>query len=339
MKLVTWNIEWMNKWFTGNASAAWGSSSLSNDDARIAAQKAANVIDDLHADVLCIQEGPSHVNEMNLFIEEFLSDGAGNPRYEALIALDGRQQKMYVLRRVDGVVGSMDYAVDASTNSLLDDWQADVDGNMLLEAYDFTRVPLVVDVSMAGGRTLRVIVLYTKSKYVHGGESRWNNPARRQEFIVDALKARRRISAEGFRLRTYLDELLQNQMDAPFVVLGDFNDGPGRDFFERSYLTHNVTDIVLGSTFYPSLILHHPLIGNVAPPSLFTARFDDYVDDIVDRPLLLDHILVSPALADKVTAVEIAHAEFEAELTGTGAHRTQRASDHRPVWIELDDQF
>lgn len=339
MKLITWNIEWMNKWFQGNSSPDWGSSSLSAGEARIAAQKTANVINAMQADLLCIQEGPSHINEMMLFIDTFLSDATGNALYEPLIGPDGRQQKMYALRRIGGKVTSIDYAIDLATEALLDEWEADVDGNMHLEAYDFTRVPLVVDAALPGGRNLRVIVLHTKSKYVHGGEARWSNPARRQEFIVDALKARRRISAEGFRLRTYLDDLLQDQQDRPFAVLGDFNDGPGRDFFERSYLTHNVTDIVLGSTFYPNLILHHPLIGTIPPPSLYTARFDDYVDDIQDRPLLLDHILVSPRLAGSIKAADIAHVEFEAELEGSGSQRTQRASDHRPVWIELDDQF
>lgn len=339
MKVVTWNIEWMNRWFQGSNQSNWGSNSYTEQEARIQAQKAANVINALSADILCIQEGPNKKEEMQLFIAEFLSDANGNPFYEVLIGHDGGAQKLYVLRRIDGAASSIDYALDLATLDLAEDWDADVNGDMLLQAYDFTRVPLVVDATLTGGRRVRIVVLHTKSKYVHRGESKWNDPLRRQDFIVEALLARRRISAEGFRLRTYLDQILQDDLQYPIIVAGDFNDGPGRDYFERSYLTHNVTDIVLGSTFYPTLIFDHPIIKSVPEPSLFTARFDDFVDDIEDRPLLLDHMLVSPALKNHVIDSGIAHAEFESEVDGTSVQRIERPSDHRPVWVEIDNNF
>ena len=347
MKIVTWNIEWMNHWFRGNSTPLWGSKRTDPDgvvrgrytegESKIQASKASNVINSINPDLLCIQEGPSSIEEMNLFISDYLSDGAGAALYEPIIGKDGSSQKMYVLRRIAGPVSAIDYAIDQPTEDLMTAWDADVNGDMFLQAYDFTRLPLVIEAEITGGRKLKVIVLHTKSKYVHGGEDKWNDLARRQEFIVDALLARRRISAEGFRLRTYLDALLQADLNSPIVIVGDFNDGPGRDFFERSYLTHNVTDIVLGSTFYPALILTHPILQHVPVPSQFTSRFDDYVDDIADRPLLLDHILVSPSLKDDVTDAGIAHNEHESEIDGSGSNRIERPSDHRPVWIELSN--
>jgi len=136
-------------------------------------------------------------------------------------------------------------------------------------------------------------------------------------------------------LRTYLDELVADDPDTRIVVTGDWNDGPGRDLFERSYLTHNVADIVLGSTFTPALIFENPLLKFVSGPALFTARFDDFVDEIDDRPLLLDHFAVSPALRNWVEHAEIAHDPFEDQLDGSGARRPQRASDHRPIVMDL----
>ena len=334
MKIVDWNIEWMNNWFTGNNNPSWGSNSLSAAEARRCAGKVAAVIDALAPDLLCLQEGPSAEAEMALFLADFLSDAQG-PRYEAIIGLDGGAQKLYVLRRRDGLVAAMDRATDAGTLALADLWDADVNGDMLLEGYDFTRLPLVVDIDPVGGAPIRIIVLHTKSKYVHGGEAKWRDPTKRQEFVVEALQARRRISAEGFRLRTYLDALVADDPEARILVTGDWNDGPGRDLFERSYLTHNVADIVLGSTFQPDLIFHHPLIAHVPPPALFTARFDDFVDEIPDRPLLLDHFAISPGLRPWVQAAGIGHAEYEAQLDGSGAARGQRPSDHRPIWVEL----
>lgn len=334
MKIMNWNIEWMNRWFSGNHTPAWGSKSLDAADARRVAQRVANVITAIDPDILCIQEGPSAFQEMNLFISEVLS-GSGGPRFEVLMGKAGGAQKLYVLRKIDGAVAEFDHATDALTQELEDVWQADVDGDLLLQPYDFTRAPMVVDIKPVTGDPIRIVNLHTKSKYVHNGESLFNNPARRHEFIAAAMKARRRISAEGFRLRTYLDDLVQNEPTERIIVTGDWNDGPGPDFFERQYLTHNVADIVLGSTFYPDLIFRHPVLERVPAPALFTARFDDFVDGIQDRPLLLDHFAVSPNLASAVQDAGIAHAEFEAEIEGNGERRVQRASDHRPIWLEI----
>ena len=52
MKIVNWNIEWMNNWFSGNRDPQWGSGSLSADEARICARRAANIINKLAPDLL-----------------------------------------------------------------------------------------------------------------------------------------------------------------------------------------------------------------------------------------------------------------------------------------------
>lgn len=334
MKIMNWNIEWMNNWFSGNDNPVWGSNSLSANRARTCATKAAAVITDVAPDLLCIQEGPSAAAEMDLFLADFLSDANG-PFFESIMGSDGGAQKLYVLRHRDGAFSAMDRVTDPLTQGLADLWDADVNGDMLLEGYDFTRLPLVVDVDPIGSAPIRMVVLHTKSKFVKFGESKWNDPNRRQEFVVQALEARRRISAEGFRLRTYLDNLVEADPTSRIIVTGDWNDGPGRDLFERSYLTHNVADIVLGSTFTPDLIFHHPLVAHVPAPALFTARFDDFVDEIDDRPLLLDHFAISPALTAWVENAEIGHQAYEAQLTGSGDAREDRPSDHRPIIVEL----
>ncbi len=334
MKVVNWNIEWMNKWFSGNHAPRWGSSTLTAAEANQVAARVAGVIRAMDPDVLCIQEGPSAIQEMQLFLDDHLTEN-GAPLFDVLLGKAGGSQKLYVLTKIGGAVAAIDHATDDLTQELEDVWQADVDGDLLLQPYDFTRVPMVVDLNPHNGDPMRIIVLHTKSKYVHNGQALFNDPARRPEFIAAAMKARRRISAEGFRLRTYLDAVLQRNATERVIVTGDWNDGPGPDFFERQYLTHNIADIVLGSTFYPDLIFRHPILERVPSNALFTARFDDFVDNIDDRPLLLDHFAVSPALHPEITDAGIAHAPFEDAIEGTGAARTQRPSDHRPIWIEI----
>ena len=336
MRILNWNIEWMTHWFSGNRTPQWGSNALDAASAQTVAQKVAELIKQIGPDVLCVQEGPSALEEMQLFIDLFLSVG-GAPQYEALMGRDGGSQKLYVLTKVGGAVESMDYARDAATVALDEAWQADVDGDLVLKPYEFTRMPMVVDLVPKELEPLRVVVLHSKSKYVHQGKKLWEDPEQQHLFIVEAMRARRRISAEGFRVRSYLDSLIQANPHARIVVTGDWNDGPGTDFFERQYLTHNVADIILGSTFYPDLIFHHPLLQHVPSAERFTARFDDFIDDKQDRPLLLDHFAISPALRDAVADAGIAHQEYERQLGGPGEARTQRASDHRPIWLELNE--
>ncbi|NNE51190.1 MAG: endonuclease [Sulfitobacter sp.] len=333
MKIVNWNIEWMNRWFSGNTSPSWGSHSLNATAAKEAAGRAARVIRALDPDLLTLQEGPSAREEMALFLDHMVSEGG--PEFEVIMGADGGAQKLYALRKVGGRCESFGLATDALTESLRDVWLADVNGDLMLESYDFTRAPLVISADPVAGQPVRVVVLHTKSKYVHRGQQLFENPATRPEFIADAMLARRRISAEAFRLRSYLDAVLEDDNAARIIVTGDFNDGPGRDFFERSYLTHNVTDILLGSTFYPELIFAHGFLSRVAPAALFTARFDDFVDDVRDRPLLLDHFVISPAMADEVQDGGIAHEAFDAETDRMDGRREERASDHRPIWITL----
>jgi hypothetical protein len=334
MRILDWNIEWMNDWFSGSAGPVWGSNSMPRTKALEAAGRAAAVIRDIGPDLICVQEGPSALAEMELFIADFLSDGGG-PSFAALIGADGGAQKLYALARIGGRVESFDYATDPLTESLGEAWGADVDGNFILAPYDFTRRPLVVNVDGAALQPFRLMIVHTKSKFVQNGERLWQDPATRQQYVTPALTARRRISAEGYRMRDYLDAMMAQDSAARIIVTGDLNDGPGHDLFERSYLTHNVADIVLGSTFYPDLIFHHPLLARVPTPALWSARFDDFVDGIRDRPLLLDHFLVSPAMQREVADARIAHDVFDAHTDGGGSQRHQRPSDHRPIVLEL----
>ena len=345
MKVVSWNIEWMNNWFAGYGSVAFkeryeprGNSQDAIANVDTLCRRVAQVIEDLAPDILCVQEGPSDPREMELFVSTYLRDQAGGSRYDIFGGHDGGAQKAYILVSRDGPVVNPREPADGPTRSLAEEWESDVDGDASLQPYRFTRRPVVVDCDYEG-ETVRVVSLHLKSKYVHRGAGLWNNPARRHEFIREALKHRRRISAESMRVRQYLNDLLEAQPHLPIIVTGDCNDGPGADYFEERYLTHNVTDILLGSTYYPGFQFEHAFMHRLPQTQRYTAIFDDFVTGESDKLLVLDHILVSPLLKSGGGCTicllngGIGHQEFERAIDEDAASERQKfPSDHRPAF-------
>ena len=132
------------------------------------------------------------------------------------------------------------------------------------------------------------------------------------------------------RIRQYLDARLDQDPDAAIIVLGDLDDGPGQDLFEQRYLAHNVTDLLIGSPYHPETLFNHALIE--VPDDRFTAVFDDFVTNEVNKRLLLDHILLSPGLRGSGA---IRHAEYDAQVVDGGLRRQDRPCDHRPVTVDL----
>jgi endonuclease/exonuclease/phosphatase family metal-dependent hydrolase len=351
LKLVSWNCEWMNSWFAaGDGPPAFRLPTFPTVEGEIndtvtTASRAAGLIRDLDPDVLALQEGPSRVGELELFVAEYLSD-AGVPRYSCLLSDSGGAQKTALLWK-PGVV-SATRTPHAKITRLIDPWQADVTGTAVLEEYGYTRVPLVVDVKF-GAEAFQILVCHTKSNFINHGEQLWNDPSKRQEFIVAALLNRRRNANECQHIRDYLDDRLDAQADARIIVVGDLNDGPGRDYFESLYLAHNVTDVLIGSVFEPERAFTHAQ-HDVPKANRWTAEFDDFVGmrvpgkiDPVPQPntrVLLDHILLSPGFHDvgglhKSGPGRVGHAAYEAHLANNGAKRQDRPSDHRPVSVRL----
>ncbi|OZG70793.1 hypothetical protein BTA51_24185 [Hahella sp. CCB-MM4] len=323
----------MNHWFSPDSqNPAWRKSAEIRgvSDINALATRVANVIESIDPDVLCIQEGPSRYSEAELFINDYL-----NGAYEIFGPSGSGQQKMYVLVKRGGTVQAVNRATQNPFVPFDEPWAVDINGDQHLDEYEFTREPLVVDVTLTDGREIRVINVHLKSKYVHNGERLWSDSAQRQEFISKALLARRRISAEAMRVREYLNVLLEQDQNRSIVVCGDFNDGPGSDYFERHFLTHNLVAMLAGNPFRPQYMMRHGFIDRVQAGDNYTVIFDDFVDLVVDRKILLDHILVSPGLFSSLTDGGIEHVAFNAQVDNTAVDRQKYPSDHRPQSIEI----
>lgn len=350
---MNWNIEWMNRWFEsdGRTVAFKPSSEVGGvNNLQGLATRAATVIQSLTPDVLLLQEGPSQRAELRLFVDNFL-DGD----FEILGPAGKGQQKLYALIKKGGAITQFTRVHEAYGIDFSDVYDVDIDGDLIPDEYRFTRPPLVFSAlaPTSGGaeREILFMNLHTKSKYVHNGARLWRDPNRRQEFIKLAVKARRRISAEAMRVREFLNAYLEpDSGDDPntfkerdVLVAGDFNDGPGLEFFERLYLTHNVAGLIAGSAYVPQTMLRHAFVDQVKKEDNYTAVFNDFVSGISNRKVLLDHIFVSPKLywkADGSTAVEgsICHTEWAASEDTNEAPRSRGrfASDHRPQLAVID---
>ncbi len=349
MRIVNWNIEWMNNWFVGNNQVAFESKYEPRggrgqiDSVKDLCKRVASTITNLNPDVLTIQEGPSDHREMALFVEKYLANkyeiyGAGRGYINNPPKLQGGSQKNYILVKKDGKFTNCIIPRDSNTDALHDSWESDVEGTLIPIEYKFTRSPVVVE-GTCSGKTVRIMTLHTKSKYVHGQQEMWEDESKKPKFIKSAMENRRRIASEAMRARQYLDDLVEENPLALLVVTGDLNDGPGHDYFEKRYLSHNVTDILLGSTYRPNLLFIHAFLDRVPVDDRYTAIFDDFIDGIDNRPILLDHILVSPVLSlhSIVTNAGIAHEEFDNECDNNKPNdREKMPSDHRPVFVDLN---
>lgn len=326
----------MNDWFVGGSQVVFRQNHPGKgiDNVDNLARRVAALILQVAPDVLTVEEGPSDIKEMELFVATYLA-GSNKPLYDVFGGLDGQSQKIYILVKKEGALKNSQLSADQ--NSLKSTWDSDVNGDEVVEQYKFTRVPVIVDGQFSNGKQCKIIAMHTKSNFIQNGEKLRSNPATRQQFIHEALTDRRRISSEGMRIRMYLDNLVTVDPNALVIVAGDLNDGPGLDYFELRYLTHNVVDLILGSTFDYELLFKHAFIDVVQPAERYSVEFYDFVEGM-QKKLLLDHIALSPALANAVASSGILHNEYNAAIDPNATtDRQKRPSDHRPVYVDITE--
>jgi hypothetical protein len=208
----------------------------------------------------------------------------------------------------------------------------DLDTDMLSETVRFSKPPLELAVTLPGGRVLRLIGVHAKSKNPHGA-------AGREAQVRIAIENRRKQLAQCLWLR----QRVEAHLDAgdSLVVLGDFNDGPGLDEFEKLF-GHSGVEIVLGTGPDPARRLSDPhaamgLQSRVAAQPT-TARFylapqKRYFE------ALLDFIMVSPDLAARAPDWRIWHPFNDPAVAAIPDLREAllQASDHFPVTIDMPE--
>jgi len=160
-----------------------------------------------------------------------------------------------------------------------------------------------------------------------------------RQYLAKSHEARVKLSSEAANVRAYIDHRFEQEADPSILVVGDLNDGPGKELMEREYLLHDLISNLQGDVFFARQFLNHALFDQ--PQNLrWTSRFDDALDPYRNDHILLDHILFTQALTRggtspllvKPNAGRVEHLKFEEAESRFGKGML---SDHRPVSLEL----
>ena len=211
------------------------------------------------------------------------------------------------------------------------DYPLDLDGDGQVDLHRFSKPPLEATITdLVSGLNLRLIAVHAKSKAPYGA----TDPA---EAARISLLNRRKQLAQCAWLRARVDEHLDRGEHV--IALGDFNDGPGQDKYERAFGRSGV-EVVMGDVARPGRLLRNPFIrahrpGSTSGPA--SARFYSRARKGFLNALI-DFVMLSPDLAARTTPhwdiwhpfdnqTCFADAELRAALLD--------ASDHFPVTVDL----
>lgn len=380
MKVTTWNAEWLDshwgvvsgKYQPGQDLFPQDAPSMEEAQARIAA--VGGFIEMLAPDILFICEAPRGIEQMSGFAQ------AVTPGYDLIrrppgadYEIDGRQWMWFLVRKALADQVAPELVPVESWRAFCAEGSDTIrpDGTWRVAAPRLKDFGEVKDVPVAERRTHRfyrepqilrfqwggarheIIGAHLKSKHVgisiprrQAGEDlddyiRGSKEV--QRFMAEAHAARIKLSSEAQVIRAYIDRRFAQEADPSIIVLGDLNDGPGKEIMEREYLLHDLVSNLQGEVFFARKFLNHALFDQ--PGELrWTAQFSDDLDPQRSRNILLDHILFTQALTSGGTSPLVARARSgwvehlafeEAEaLLGRGM-----LSDHRPVSLRLEPRL
>lgn len=212
-------------------------------------------------------------------------------------------------------------------------YRIDLDVDADLDDVTFSKPPLEVAVTTRSGERINLIGVHVKSKAPFGATSP-------ESATRIAIENRRKQLAQCIWLRARVDEMLAMPDPIPLIVLGDFNDGPGLDEYEKLFGRSGV-EIVLGEDLPADRQLFDPHAARIlARPTLAgpsSARF--YLpDEKRFFSAMLDYIMVSPDLCGAAHRWRIWHPFDDTACYKAPELREAllQASDHFPVSVDID---
>lgn len=343
LKATSWNIEHSARLIGNNLSAVYSERR----------RRVRDTIRDMDSDILCMIEGPRGEADIIGFAEDVLdgdwvpvllkgpNDAPGDR--DGDYDIKGTQWIWFLVKST--LAGKCRLQPPSVWQSFTGSarWNVHYWGKLKPTAHVHYRHPQVLIVDIGQGRELEVIGLHMKSKINRKRITRDEDKNIIGEHLEVALKARIKLATEARNVRAYVDARF-DQIPAPgILVMGDANDGPGQDYFEKRYLFFDLVSNLQGNIMNAERFFNHALFD--FPLNLrWTAKYRDAIARIPasENPLLIDHILMSQPLVSGALPLRagkgaglVEHQAYERGNAGASAKR--KTSDHRPISVMLSD--
>ena len=331
MRIATYNVEWFSNLFDdagallddGGWSGRW--------DVKRSTQIAAlgRVFKALDADGVMVIEAPdAHARRDGAkALENFAAKFGLRARKATIGYVNETQQEIIFLHDPDVLSVRHDPRDDGAP--MFDGAiKMDLDVDAQPETIRWSKPPLELEVTHTSGTQFRLIGVHAKSKAPHGAR----DDASAMRISIDN---RRKQLAQCIWLRRRVEAHLAKGDHV--IVLGDFNDGPGLDEYEKLFGRSGI-EIVLGEGEGEQLFDPHARmalsqrIGAMPITARFKIRRTGHILSV-----LLDYIMVSKGVremgADWTIFHPFDHSGCFADKDLSAA--LQLASDHYPVVLDL----
>ena len=336
MRFATYNVEWFANLFDRDGTLLADGEWSGRQDVRRRDQSEALgiVFTAIDADAVMIIEAPDGSRRKSTVraLENFAAAYGLRQRAAVSGFVSDTQQEIALLFDPDRLTAVHDprggLSGEGGVPRFDESYRIDLDIDARPEKVVWSKPPLELQVTTAGGVSLRMIGVHAKSKAPHGAVG--------QEAVMRlAIENRRKQLAQCIWLRQRVEEHLA--AGESLVVMGDFNDGPGLDEYEKLFGRSGV-EVVIGEEGQVRLFDPHAteaLARHFSAPA--TARF--YLPE-KQRWLsaLLDYIMVSPDLMARRPTWRIWHPFDDPVCFRTPELREAllTASDHFPVTLDIE---
>lgn len=365
IRIASYNIEWFTELFGDQdvLDLSDAESKRYNTTKKEQGEALAKVFQETNADLYCIIEAPNTTSDNKRSTVRALENFANHFNLRVNKALIGyvstTEQEIALLYDPDKVSAThspmgtklidQDNTLneDVNPSSFLKGYQLkpspvfnsffilDVEFDGVREVHQFSRPPLeaTIDIKSDGDVVLsfQLIGVHTKSKGVF-------EPFDEIQSVNRSLANRRKLLAQCQWIRFRIEEILKEGKH--LIILGDFNDGPGLDFYERQFGRSGV-EIVMGDVGLPETLLRCPFSRTKWDrrygwkPS--SARFYQHETNKYIGALL-DFIMLSQHLSSVTQAKwRIWHPYDDSQISKNPELKKAllTASDHFPVTVDL----
>lgn len=331
LNIAVYNMEWMVKLFDKNGVLK------TDPESEGRAEHLAEVVRIINPDILGIVEGPDTTKDASKMAAEQIKQWADryglDADYQAVHGFpSGGIQELCALYKSSKVTLTHKPTESQNKNPFNQPFLIDTNEELIKEHYKHFRPPLELSVKSASGgdELARIIVAHAKSKGIFDRVD-----FHRYEQLSE--RNRRKLYAECSSIRERCDQWLVDKPHRHVIVMGDINDGFGKDYYEQRF-SRSAVEILLGDVWHPELILtsvikEKPKVGKFGwTPS--TSRFTDTVTkDTLN--VLIDHILVSQGVTVLDTTVWNPYMDHKPDTKDQMVKEIKNhlngASDHFPV--------